>query len=111
MNVNPGELKKKIQIVSIGSGVDGDGYPIDGAETVVRNCYAKVTNVSGTEIVKSKAEFATIKKRFLIRAGKSKIDTDMIIKYQGKRRNIKYVNEYADDGRYIELWTEDKEAV
>ena len=110
MNINPGELNKKIQIISVNSGVDGEGYPVEGAESIVRNCRAKVTNVSGTEVVKSNAEFATIRKRFLIRAGKSEINTGMFIKYQGKKRNIRYINEYADDGKYVELWTEDKEA-
>ena len=110
MQVNPGELNKKIQIVQLVKAEDADGFDTV-TETVVRRCHAKVSNTSGTEMVRANAEFAEVKKRFLIRASDAPIDTDMVVKYRGKLYGIVYINDYADDKEYLEIWTEMKELV
>ena len=40
MNINPGELNKKIQIIKIQEKQDKDGFPVL-SESVVRECFAK----------------------------------------------------------------------
>lgn len=110
MQVNPGELNKKIQIVKLVKTEDADGFDTI-SETVVRNCRAKVYNTSGTEMVKANAEFSEVKKRFLVRASGAPIDTDMAVKYHGKLYGIVYINNYSDDNEYLEIWTEMKELV
>lgn len=110
MQVNPGELDKKIQIVRFIKTEDADGFDT-AEEEVVRRCWAKVSNTSGTEMIKANAEFAEVKKRFLVRASGALIDTDMAVKYHGKLYGIVYINNYSDDNEYLEIWTEMKELV
>lgn len=107
MYVNPGELNKQIQIIQmLSSGTNKNGFPLPSAEKVVRRCWAKVSNSSGTEIVKVNSEFAEAKKRFLIRYTDIEINTDMIIRYNGKDHDIKYINPYGDSKEYMEIWTD-----
>lgn len=107
MDINPGKLDKKIQIVKDVSAEDSEGFDTL-TEVVVRSCYACVSNTSGTELIRANAEFAEVKKRFLVRASKKEINTDMFVRYHGKRYNIVYINNYADDNEYLEIWTDTK---
>lgn len=112
MYVNPGELDKKIQIVQfISSGTNSNGFPIPPTEKIIRKCWAKVSNTSGSEIIKANSEFADAKKRFLIRFTETEINTDMIVRYKGKDHDIKYVNPYGDSKEYTEIWTDLSERV
>lgn len=54
MNINPGELKHRIQIIRRDRTADADGYDTI-TETVVHTCSAKLTQVSGTELVQANA--------------------------------------------------------
>lgn len=111
MYINPGELNKKIQIIQMkNNGFNKNGFP-QPSETVIRSCRAKVTNTSGSELLKANSEFSEAKKRFLIRYTSTEINTDMIIRYKGKDYDIKYVNTYGDGKGYIEIWTEISERV
>lgn len=111
MYVNPGELKKSIQIIQyLTTGMNENGFP-QKDEVIVRKCRAKVTNNSGSEILKSNSEFSDAKKRFLIRYTDTEINTDMFIRYRGKDHDIKYVNTYGDNKEYLEIWTELSERV
>ena len=110
MQVNPGDLNKKIQVVQLVKTEDADGFDTV-TEKVVRRCWAKVSNTSGTEMIKANAEFAEVKKRFLVRASGTPLDTDMAVKYHGKLYGIVYINEYSDNHEYLEIWTEMKELV
>ncbi|MDO5346552.1 MAG: phage head closure protein [Lachnospiraceae bacterium] len=107
MYINPGQLDKRIEIVQLVSkGTNSNGFPIQPDRRVIRRCFAKVSNTSGSEIVKANSEFAEAKKRFLIRYTDAEINTDMVICYRGKDYDIKYINSYDDDKEYIEIWTE-----
>lgn len=112
MYINPGELDKKIQIIQkVSGGTNSNGFPIPPKEEVVRTCCAKVTNTSGSEIIKANSEFAQAKKRFLVRYSSKAIHTDMVVRYQGKDHEIKYINPYWDNKEYLEIWTETSERV
>lgn len=110
MNVNPGELNKRIQILKCKASINQNG--IQQTEWIpVRDCWAKFTKTSGTELVKANAEFSEEKARFLIRYSPVLIDTSMIVRYAGDDYDIKYTNPYGDSHEYLELWTERREKV
>ena len=68
MYVNPGELDKKIQIIrKVSGGVNSNGFPLPDTEEIVRICHTKVSNTSGSEIIRANSEFSEAKKRFLVR--------------------------------------------
>lgn len=111
MYVNPGELNKRIQIIQdVHDGMNKNGYPVK-TEKIVRECFAKKTDISGTEIVKANSEFSQAKKRFLIRYTEIEINTDMKVRYCGRDHDIKYINPYGDSKEYIEIWTDSAERV
>ena len=108
MNVNPGELNKKITIFQeIEGAEDANGFPTKSTENVIRTPWAKVTNKSGTEKIDGGVELTDIRKRFLIRYKPNcTITEDMRIRYAGKEYDILFVNEYGDNKEYIEIWTQ-----
>lgn len=108
MNVNPGELNKKIQIIKKVETQNENGFPIS-EDKFIRSCYAKYSNTSGTEILKAGTEFSSAKMRFLVRYSPVELDTDMFVRYAGKEYNIEYINPYGDNREYLEIWTSLKE--
>ena len=60
MNVNPGELNKKIKIVAFEKQKDGND-PGKKQEIVVRETYAKVTRTKISEVMKAERELNIIK--------------------------------------------------
>ncbi len=105
MQINPGVFDKKIEIVRYELIKDADGFE-EKAEVVVLMTWAQVTNVSGSEILRSDSDFSKVKTRFLIRTPKIKIDKDMEIKFNENAYNIVYINDYSYDKRYTEIMTE-----
>lgn len=112
MDVNIGELNKRISIGSIVSTINDNGYQEPQWQDYL-SCWAKISNVSGTEIFKSGRDFSEVMTRFLIRYRKDKvIDTTMQIKF-GKRivdsspvdvfYNIRYVNNYNFSNEFLEI--------
>ena len=111
MQVDPGKLDKKIQIIlRTNAGQDDAGFDTDETEVVIRNCYAQVTNTSGKELIEGGRELSETKKRFLVRYTSTKITTSMIIKYGGDEYDIQYANRYQERKDYIEIWAELREA-
>lgn len=104
MNINPGELNKKIQIIKILEKQDESGF-LNLTEEVVRICYARYSSTSGSEILKAGSEFSSAKVRFLVRYSPEEISTDMVVRYAGKDYNIEYINPYGDSREYLEIWT------
>lgn len=103
MNINPGELDKKIQIIRKKEEINENGFPVL-TDKVVRSCFARYTTTSGSEMIKAGTEFSKAKARFLIRYGQIPVDTDMIVRYAGRDYNIEYVNAYGDSREYMEIW-------
>lgn len=108
MNINPGDLRHKIDIITKVETKDSDGFATY-TDSVIWSGYARVTNTSGTELIRSGASFADAKKRFLIRYTKTAITTNMVIKHDGKQYNILYINDYEDKHEYLEIYTDMKE--
>ncbi len=105
MQINPGVFDKKIEIVRYELIKDADGFE-EKAEVVVLMTWAQVTNVSGSEILRSDSDFSKVKTRFLIRTPKITLDKDMEIKFNENAYNIVYINDYSYDKRYTEIMTE-----
>lgn len=101
--IQAGELRSRIQIIQKTEQRNAGGFVTGTTEAVVHCCWAKVTKTSGTEMVKSNADFGQEKARFLIRYTTRPIDRKMVIRYGGRDYSIEYINDYA--GRqYMEIW-------
>lgn len=105
MLINPGIFDKRIKIIKFEQVKDSDGFP-ENKEMVVIRTWAQVTNVSGTEILRSNSDFSKVKTRFLIRTPKIKLDKNMAIKFDENTYEIVYINEYSYDRLYTEIMTE-----
>ena len=105
-------LNKRIQFLTISSGsIDDEGFETEPSETVVWECWAQVSETSGTELVKAGAEFSETKKRFLVRYTSVPLNTDMVLRYAGQDYDIVLINTYGDNHEYTEVWTQKKELV
>ena len=123
MLVNPGNFNKRIKFIKYKIQKDADGFE-EKTEDVVLVTWAQVTNISGTEILRSNSDFSEVKTRFLMRTPiavkKSSapigtpyeqsecggLDKDMFIKFDGNAYNIVYINDYGYDKKYIEIIAE-----
>lgn len=105
INVNPGELDKKIIIFQeIPGEKNENGYSEKSRETV-RRPWAAVNRISGTEKIESGTTLKDVNMRFLVRFSKKTVDTSMFVEYRKKIYNIVYVNNYGDNDEYIEIIT------
>ena len=105
MQINAGVFNKKIQLIRYEITKGSDGFETK-TEITVLNTWAQVTNISGTEILRSNSDFSEVKTRFLIRTPKAEITKDMVIKFKGNSYNITYVNDYNYNKKYTEIITE-----
>lgn len=105
MNVNPGELNKKIQIVKFEVEKDEDGFEKEKKPVIIRKTRAKVTRTSIKEAVNAGREANEIKCRFLVRYTPQEITRDMFVLYQDTYYQIEYANNYGDSNEYIEIMT------
>ena len=105
MQINPGILNKKIQIVEYIITKDSDGFE-NKTEYLVLTAWAQVTNTSGTEVQRSNSDFSEVKTRFLIRTPKTTLTSNMVIKFCGNVYDIAYINDYSYDKLYTEIMAE-----
>lgn len=105
MQINAGVFNKKIQVIRHEITKDSDGFETK-IEITVLNTWAQISNISGTELLRSNSDFSEVKTRFLIRTPKAEITKDMVIKFKGNSYNITYVNDYNYDKKYTEIITE-----
>lgn len=105
MKINPGELNKRIYIYQLVVRKDEQGFLLPDNNELFHACYAKINNISGTELIKSNSDFDSVKKRFLIRYSKKceKITTDMYVLFKNKKYQIKYANNYDEKNEYVEI--------
>lgn len=105
--VNAGELRHRIRIVERNTDRDKDGYEVKRDDPAywkpVRSCWAKFARQSGTETLKSGADLATVRARFLIRWTHTPLHRKMVILFEGKEWEIEYINDYANRS-FVEIW-------
>lgn len=93
MLINPGELDRKITIYT------------DDEFTVIRKPWAKVTHISGRELIKEGIETSEATTRFLVRYSKKEVKVGMKILYKNHWYDITYINNYKESNEYLELLT------
>lgn len=104
MDINIGELNKKIQIIVKTGTRDESGFETY-TDIIVLKTWAKVSNTSGTEQIKSGADFSIVNTRFLIRTPKTAITNDMVIKFRNEKYEIIYINDYEYNKEFTEIVT------
>ena len=96
--INAGKYNHRIQIVRPKAGHDAEGFPTPIDEPVLE-AWASVRTTSGYTLVKSGTDFEAATTNFTIRyPSKTKIDRDMVVLFDGRRYEIKYLNniDYAN---------------
>lgn len=105
MNVNPGELNKRIQIIRQKGAPDASGFLQNKTDTVVHKAWSKVTRTTIKEVMSQGSEINITKCRFLIRYTARNIARGMFVLYRGVYYQIEYVNNYGDSNEYLEIMT------
>lgn len=105
MQINAGVFNKKIQVIRYEITKDSDGFETK-TEITILNTWAQISNISGTELLRSNSDFSEVKTRLLIRTPKAEITKDMMIKFKGNAYNITYINDYSYDRKYTEIIAE-----
>ena len=106
MHIDAGKLSKRIQFLRKTTKTDVDGYDVPGEPELVRETWAQYSQTSGTELIRAGAEFGEAKVRFLTRYYPDILDRRLLIRYQGRKYSIVYINTYGDEEKYTEYWCE-----
>ena len=93
MSVSAGELRHRITVQVMGPDRDGDNYPIPPVWTEYKKLWAKVTHLSGKDLIAAQANQSKVVARLKIRY-REDINTEMSVIYKGKR--------YAIDSQALE---------
>ena len=101
MNVNPGELNKRIKIQRWDRTKDVDGYYTEVWETVCEP-WAGFSRLSVKETGERNADTAEVNVRFLIRY-RDGINRKQSILYRNNRYEILALNDYGDNHEYMEI--------
>ena len=97
---NAGKYNKLIEIFSIESTKDDDGFE-KPTETSILKTYASVKTTKGYTLIQNNSDFEKAYTNFTIRYPQVNISRDMIIKYNSKTYTIEYLNDI--DEKHIEL--------
>ena len=101
MKMKIAELNKRIQIIR-NTLTENDNGVDEETEVILKEVWAKVQNMSGTEIFKANSDFSKVTTRFVIRY-LTDITTDDYIKFKGRKYNIVYINNYNFSNDFIEI--------
>lgn len=100
--IDPGELDKRISILSPEREKDAAGYYTE-QRPVLWECWAKVEHTSVSEMQRNNADYAETKIRILIRKPPADIELHrkMLVQHEGHDYEIIYVNRYGE--QYTEI--------
>lgn len=101
MKMKIAELNKRIQIIRNTLTENYNGVD-EETEVILNEVWAKVQNMSGTEVFRSNSDFSKVTTRFVIRY-LTDITTDDYIKFEGRKYNIVYINNYNFSNDFIEI--------
>lgn len=102
MVVDAGELNQRIQIIRVATVQDSEGYRTR-TETVIRTPWARFSQTSGTELLRSGADLSEVHGRFLVRWTRIPLSRKDLVRYRGQDWEIEYINPYGDSREYVEL--------
>ena len=101
--LNAGRYDKRIKIVKDVQTTDKDGFPTSSRE-VILEAYAMVKTTSGFTLIQNDSDFEKALTNFTIRyPGKTVIDRDMLIEYNGKTYTIQYLNNVNEANTILEI--------
>lgn len=100
--INAGKYNHRIQIVRVVKGRDADGFPAEREEPVLEP-WASVRTTSGYTLVKSGTDFEAAVTNFTIRYPVTKIDRDMLVKFNGKTYTVQYLNNVDEANVELEM--------
>lgn len=101
--INAGKYDHRIQVVRVVKGRDADGFPVEQEEPVLEP-WASVRTTSGYTLVKSGTDFEAAATNFTIRYPlKTKIDRDMLVKFNGKTYTVQYLNNVDEANVELEM--------
>ena len=100
--INAGKYNHRIQIVRVVKGRDADGFPAEREEPVLEP-WASVRTTSGYTLVKSGTDFEAAATNFTIRYPVTKIDRDMLVKFNGKTYTVQYLNNVDEANVELEM--------
>ena len=103
MQVNPGELNKRIIILKQIGDENENGFRSEEKVEVMRR-WAKYSREKGSE-KEGDAVSHTERVKFLIRYSEG-LDESMIIRYAGNDYNIRDINDYGDRHEYMSITCE-----
>ena len=99
---NAGDYNKKILIFIVQEVEDKDGYPVRQEKKVLYT-YAKVKTTKGFTLIANNTDFEKAYTNFTIRYPKTKINRDMMIKYNKKIYSIEYLNNVDEENVELEI--------
>lgn len=103
MNIkDAGAFKHKIEIYSVTRGKDSAGFPTE-TETLVLSPYAMIKTTKGFTLIVNNSDFEKALTNFTIRYPITPINRDMIIKYNGKKYEILYLNNMDEANVLLEI--------
>jgi SPP1 family predicted phage head-tail adaptor len=100
--INAGKYNHRIQIVQKNSGVDEDGFPVDGYSTVLET-WASVNTTSGMTLIANDSTFEKAYTRFTIRYPQTKITRKMHVLFGGVEYSIEYLNNVNHANTELEI--------
>ncbi len=100
---NAGKYNKLIEIFSIESTKDDDGFE-KPTETSILKTYASVKTTKGYTLIQNNSDFEKAYTNFTIRYPANIVITrDMKIKFNGKTFSIEYLNNINEDSIELEI--------
>lgn len=100
---NAGKYNKLIEIVSIKSIKDDDGFEIPSEVSILKT-YASVKTTKGYTLIQNNSDFEKAYTNFTIRYPANIVITrDMKIKFNGKTYSIEYLNNINEDSIELEI--------
>ena len=106
MNINPGELDKRINIYEKTTAIDDDGFQSEQTK-LIHSCWGRYTRKTGLSMDEAGSEVNHASIRFLIRYTAKTLHTSMFVLYKGKRYDILDINDFDDAHEYIEIYCEE----
>ena len=100
---NAGKYRRKIEIYSVTTGKDGQGFKTK-TRTMLLTAHAQIKTTSGYTLIQNNSDFEKALTNFTIRwPGTKTITRDCEIDYAGKTYTIEYLNNINEANEELEI--------
>lgn len=100
MNINIGQLNKRISIVKVNKEKDADGYWTE-SDAVVHTTWARFSEGLGKETARNDADYSEVVAEFLIRKTLTKLSRKMVVLFAGNRYEIQHIGPYRGNSSFL----------